>query len=175
MTHNIYTATRAARTTDQVANLGFGHLGWTLHLSGGDVEIIGGDWLRASNAPKPGDTTRKINTRDTNGQAVEIDLPLNREIEVTPRASEWSTTAGHRDAPGYPESHTWGEFAGLAVELGGYGDITLVDPGTGSRFWFRPGAHLDTRSAGWFWDALIEAIQAAKATGWQDRPTGTNL
>lgn len=37
----------------------------------------------------------------------------------------------------YPavETHTWGAFAGLAIELGGYGDLELIDPYSGRRFW----------------------------------------
>lgn len=37
----------------------------------------------------------------------------------------------------YPQtgSHEWSEFALLAIEQGGYGDITAVDPYSGRRFW----------------------------------------
>lgn len=37
----------------------------------------------------------------------------------------------------YPRSgsHEWSEFAFLAIEQGGYGDITAIDPYTGRRFW----------------------------------------
>lgn len=31
--------------------------------------------------------------------------------------------------------HVWGGFAGLAIELGGYQDVELVDPYTGRRLW----------------------------------------
>lgn len=31
--------------------------------------------------------------------------------------------------------HVWGGFAGLAIELGGYQDLELVDPYTGRRLW----------------------------------------
>lgn len=167
---NTYDATRAPRTTIPVADLGFEHLGWTLHAPRGEktLELTGGDWLRTANAPKPGDTTRTVNAWDADGQKVTLDLPLDGTVEMTPRPSEWSTTEGPKNHVGWPqaETHTWGEFAGLAVELGGYSDITLVDPGSGSRFWFHPGAHLDRNSPTWFWDALIEAAQAAKATQW---------
>lgn len=41
------------------------------------------------------------------------------------------------EGPHYPQAgaHVWGEFAGLAVELGGYNDITAIDPATGRRLW----------------------------------------
>jgi hypothetical protein len=44
---------------------------------------------------------------------------------------------GRGDEPHYPqtETHTWGAFAGMAIELGGYSDVELVDPYSGSRFW----------------------------------------
>lgn len=37
----------------------------------------------------------------------------------------------------YPkvEVYTWQEFAGFAVEMGGYGDLTMIDPYSGRRFW----------------------------------------
>lgn len=46
-------------------------------------------------------------------------------------------TPGRDDELHYPKTgtHTWGAFAGLAIELGGYGDVELVDPYSGSRFW----------------------------------------
>jgi hypothetical protein len=39
--------------------------------------------------------------------------------------------------PHYPNvgHHTWGEFAYLAVEAGGYSDLTAIDPYTGNRLW----------------------------------------
>lgn len=42
---------------------------------------------------------------------------------------------GDPTEPHYPQAdtHTWGEFAGLAIEMGGYGDITAVNPHTGDR------------------------------------------
>lgn len=48
---------------------------------------------------------------------------------------EYGVTRAIYDGPGYPDSHMWGEFAGLAIELGGYSDITGIDPYTGRRFW----------------------------------------
>ncbi len=168
-----YLPTRAAQTTLDPRELGYPHIGWTLHRDGQpDVEITGGDWLREDHAPLPADTHWTISGREFNDQPIEVTLPLDTAIKVTPRPSEWSETAGLPDHVGWPQSetHTWGAFAGLAVELGGYSDIELVDPGTGSRFWFKPGAHLDPTSPTWFWDALIEAAQAAKATKWGQTP-----
>jgi hypothetical protein len=39
--------------------------------------------------------------------------------------------------PHYPkvDHHTWGEFAYLAVEAGGYSDLTAINPYTGDRLW----------------------------------------
>lgn len=46
-----------------------------------------------------------------------------------------STTTARPGTAVYPQadSYTWGEFADLAIELGGYGDITAVNPYTGTR------------------------------------------
>lgn len=50
---------------------------------------------------------------------------------------ECSVTAGIAREYCYPkvEVHTWQEFAGFAVEMGGYGDLTMIDPYSGRRFW----------------------------------------
>lgn len=78
----------------------------------------------------------------------------------------YNITPGRPDHVGYPHSgtHTWGAFAGLAIELGGYGDIELVDPYSGSRFWFRP----DDQSAD-VTDWMIWALQAARIAEWPPR------
>ena len=66
---------------------------------------------------------------------------------------EYKVSKAIYDGPGYPSSHTWGEFAGMAIELGGYSDVTAIDPYTGRRFWlsgaFRCNEH-------------VQALQAAK-------------
>lgn len=50
---------------------------------------------------------------------------------------EPSITPGDPGEPHYPQAtaHTWGAFAGLAIELGGYGDLEVVDPYNGDRLW----------------------------------------
>lgn len=52
-----------------------------------------------------------------------------------------SISEARPDEECYPKagSHVWNEFAGLAIELGGYGDITAIDPYTGRRFWWGNG------------------------------------
>lgn len=71
------------------------------------------------------------------------------EPRPIPRQGDgWSIHAGTDDKTRcYPtaESYTWGAFAGLAiesggqpvaaVELGGYGDLEMVDPYTMQRLW----------------------------------------
>lgn len=158
-----FTTTQAPQTEIAPRDLGYDHLDWTLNLADGDRVVRGGDWLRGSFADPAPAGQRTIGT-----DAGEIVLPADTAVKVTPRASEWSSTAGLPDHVGWPQSetHTWGAFAGLAVELGGYNDIEFVDPGPGTRFWFRPGAHLDPQSPTWFWDALIEAATAARDTRW---------
>jgi hypothetical protein len=49
----------------------------------------------------------------------------------------------------YPkaEAHVWSEFAGLAIELGGYGDITAIDPHSGRRFWLGSAFRCHTHAA----------------------------
>ena len=48
-----------------------------------------------------------------------------------------SITPGNPGYVGYPKNdmYQWGEFAVMAVECGGYSDMSLVDPMTGTRFW----------------------------------------
>lgn len=51
--------------------------------------------------------------------------------DTTPAITVTEPTAG----PHYPQAdtHTWGAFATLAIECGGYGDLEAVDPYTGRR------------------------------------------
>lgn len=61
---------------------------------------------------------------------------------------------------GYPknDSYTWGEFACAAFEIGGYSDMTLVDPYSGSRFWVG-----DVLADGPTWyEAMHRVISAAE-------------
>lgn len=66
----------------------------------------------------------------------------------------------------YPKSdaHTWNAFAGLAIELGGYNDATVIDPYSGDQLYVPdlPKAEGDEISIA----ALLRAIaDAAEATG----------
>lgn len=67
---------------------------------------------------------------------------------MTTKGREWSVSAGRPAEGCYPrsDSHTWGEFAGLAIELGGYADISAVDPYTGRRFWLSGALRCDAHS-----------------------------
>lgn len=49
----------------------------------------------------------------------------------------------------YPRQghHIWNEFAGLAIEMGGYSDLTAVDPYTGRRFWLEHAFWCDEHAA----------------------------
>lgn len=84
-----------------------------------------------------------------------------------PEDRSWSID-GPTDGPHWPDrdsqSHTWGAFAGLAVELGGYGDLILVDPTDGRRLWIGDAFDevTDDRS---FLRALRRALDVAEATG----------
>jgi hypothetical protein len=63
--------------------------------------------------------------------------PATDDPRPVPRHGDgWSVQAGTPGAV-YPDSdtYTWGEFAGMAIELGGYGDMTMVDPYTRQRLW----------------------------------------
>lgn len=76
------------------------------------------------------------------------------EVKITP---------GPANYVGYPKAdHAWAMFAGLAIELGGYGDVELVDPYTGNRFWFMP----SDRGEMTVLDVMIAAMQAAREAGW---------
>lgn len=68
--------------------------------------------------------------------------------------------------PTYPaaKAHTWGTFAGLVVELGGYNDVELIDPYTGGSFWFSPANPGDGPFS--LLKVLRQAIDAAEAAGW---------
>lgn len=75
--------------------------------------------------------------------------PATDEPRPVPREGDgWQISAGTDDKTRcYPqaESYTWSEFAGVAIqsgdqpivatEMGGYGDMTMVDPYTGQRLW----------------------------------------
>lgn len=91
----------------------------------------------------------------------------SEDIRITP------AYAGH---VGYPQAatYTWGEFAGLAIEFGGYGDISAVDPYTGERFtlldaWaYHPANHGSDGGAS-FLNAIRRLVDAIEADGWMRR------
>lgn len=65
---------------------------------------------------------------------------------TTPEGRDWKISAGTGET--YPTAdHKWGEFAGLAIEMGGYNDLSAVDPYTGRRFWLEGAMRCDAHSA----------------------------
>lgn len=80
-------------------------------------------------------------------------LAQRKRTEGTHNGRTWSVTGPVDTDPNhyYPkvDCHIWGAFAGLAIELGGYGDLEAVDPYSGRRFWlgnaFTPDAELGDR------------------------------
>jgi len=99
------------------------------------------------------------------------------ERQTTPEGHAFQVgnrVAGYRGTT----THTWGMFAGLAIELGGYGDVELVDPYTGRTFWFQPADHAERAHSDEPWpfaDVVIQALKAAKDAGWFDvDPTDGN-
>lgn len=92
----------------------------------------------------------------------------------------WHVGPGEEGPGTWPtdDHHTWTEFAGLAVECGGYGDLTLVDPGTGDRLWVSDAfqdADADTTKFGesgtrYFTAALRRALDVADAVNFFGPP-----
>lgn len=69
-------------------------------------------------------------------------------LNPAPAEPEITVTRGRPSDPHYPtaRAHEWGEFAYLAIEAGGYSDLTAVNPYTGDRchtFACRTGGTLD--------------------------------
>lgn len=90
-----------------------------------------------------------------------IDETSKPEITVTP---------GQADQPHYPnvDSHTWNEFAYLAIEAGGYSDLTAISPYTGARlhtFACRTGGTLDGESVANPYQCLRNLIDAMESVG----------
>lgn len=56
---------------------------------------------------------------------------------ATHNGRAWSLTEEQPAEQCYPriDTYQFQEFAGLVVELGGYSDLTAIDPSTGRRFW----------------------------------------
>lgn len=68
----------------------------------------------------------------------------------------------------YPKSHSyeWQEFAGLAVELGGYSDLTLINPYTGQRLWVAGALRQEeAESPTYLINGLRRALDVAEAVG----------
>lgn len=110
-----------------------------------------------------------MNSDTTQAQATDEPRPVPR------RGDGWEVLPGTDDKTRcYPtaQAYTWQEFAGLAlqdeegkpiaaVEMGGYGDITMVDPWTCQRLWM--GHALGTpESPATVYDALRRLIDLAE-------------
>lgn len=129
-----------------------------------------------------------------------IGSPEHRELlaqrprtEGTHNGRDWSVIGPVDPNPDrfYPkvDCHIWGAFAGLAIELGGYGDLEAVDPYSGRRFWLGSAFTRDqdltigreeasklpeplpTLS---LYDAMRRLIDAMEATGFGTTPETTN-
>lgn len=124
----------------------------------------------------------------------------NDKVKGAHGGREWSVSGPAPAGECYPksDSYTWGEFAGVAVEMGGYNDISMVDPYTGRRFWLadafrcdphaqalraaQPGADAiaamklsgGCRDCGSFYTALRRLIDAAEAAGFPDNYRGAD-
>lgn len=85
-----------------------------------------------------------------------------------PEGQHTSTTEPTPAEQNYPksEAYTWGEFAHLAIETGGYGDLTAIDPWTGQRFWVSDAAGSDNP-----YENLRRLIDAMEREGFLDAPT----
>lgn len=67
----------------------------------------------------------------------------------TNEGREYKVSDPVADSECYPkvDTHVWNEFAGLAIEFGGYCDISAVDPYTGRRFWLSSAFRCDAHAA----------------------------
>lgn len=86
---------------------------------------------------------------------------------LRPTSYPTNITPGTPDYIGYPKNdqYQWGEFALMAFELGGYSDISMVDPYTGTRFWVG-----DVLSDGPTWyEAMHRVIAAAEQANFIER------
>lgn len=80
------------------------------------------------------------------------------------------------DAPRWPnvESHLWGAFPFLAIELDGYNDFSIQDPATGRRLWTRyPKYAKGTPDEVSWYDRLRHLVDVMEATGFLTEPDGT--
>jgi hypothetical protein len=84
-----------------------------------------------------------------------------------PDAPDWMKPPPRRlerDKDVYPKTGTYefGEFAGPVFELGGYGDMTMVDPYTLERLWV---AHVFNGEDTSLFEAMRRVIDVAEAIG----------
>lgn len=75
------------------------------------------------------------------------EMPASLPVAGVPDRDQWTISNAASPADCYPKGptvaqlkpgavvHVWQEFPGFVVELGGYGDMTIVDPYTGRRMW----------------------------------------
>ena len=66
---------------------------------------------------------------------------------VTEQGRDWKIIQGVKPENGGYHDHVWQEFAGLAIEMGGYSDLTAVDPYSGRRLWLSSAFKCDTHTA----------------------------
>ncbi len=71
-----------------------------------------------------------------------------------------------RDEDTYPRTDTYQfqEFAGYVFELGGYGDMSIIDPYTRVRLWVGDALNQNTT----IWDSMRKVIDVAEAVGWPE-------
>jgi hypothetical protein len=103
-------------------------------------------------------------------------LGLNPAPAAKPTSEpEVIVTRGRPSDPHYPtaRAHEWGEFAYLAVEAGGYSDLTAVNPYTGDRchtFACRTGGTLDGEWIDNPYQCLRNLIDAMERVNFLPRP-----
>lgn len=80
--------------------------------------------------------------------AVKHREPAGAGTGSTLQGREWQVSHPMPKDKCYPktDSYTWGEFAGLAIEMGGYSDLSAIDPYTGRRFWLGSALRCDEHS-----------------------------
>lgn len=67
----------------------------------------------------------------------------------THKGREYNISASQPKQECYPSNdrYQWQEFAGLAIEFGGYADVTAIDPYSGRRFWLAQAFACDEHAA----------------------------
>jgi hypothetical protein len=93
-------------------------------------------------------------------------MPETDNTSPVPTHDRNTATTGPTPGPHYPDagSYQWGEFACLAIEFGGYGDLSAVDPYDGRRLntrAFNPGG-------GSVYDALRRLVDEMQRTRFLD-------